>query len=125
MFGAMHFIYYINRSTATKVDSTNLDYGPAAHSVYVLWGELGSNSRRLDHRVRRFLSSYTTNVDKELVLFNLLLSFFFLQCLQFSIIILYYIITLLTDLDIVFHPFVVHIQVHTHRYNYHPCLYNC
>ena len=26
MFGAMHFIYYINRSIATKVDSTNLAY---------------------------------------------------------------------------------------------------
>ena len=26
MFGAMHFIYYINRSIATKVDSTYLGY---------------------------------------------------------------------------------------------------
>ena len=25
-FGAMHFIYYINRSIATKVDSTYLGY---------------------------------------------------------------------------------------------------
>ena len=25
-FGAMHFIYYINRSIVTKVDSTYLDY---------------------------------------------------------------------------------------------------
>ena len=34
-FGAMHFIYYINRSIATKVDSTYLGYSPTAHSVYV------------------------------------------------------------------------------------------
>ena len=26
LFGAMHLIYYINRSIATKVDSTYLDY---------------------------------------------------------------------------------------------------
>ena len=26
MFGAMHFIYYINKSIATKVDSTYLGY---------------------------------------------------------------------------------------------------
>ena len=26
MFGAMHFIYYISRSIATKVDSTYLGY---------------------------------------------------------------------------------------------------
>ena len=26
MFGAMHFIYYINRSIPTKVDSTYLGY---------------------------------------------------------------------------------------------------
>ena len=32
----MHFIYYINRSRATKVDSTYLGYRPTAHSVYVV-----------------------------------------------------------------------------------------
>ena len=34
--GSMHFIYYINRSEATKVDSTYLGYCPTAHSLYVL-----------------------------------------------------------------------------------------
>ena len=57
MFGTMHFIYYINRSVATKVDSTYLGYWPTAHSVYVLWREVGAISWRLDHRVRRFPST--------------------------------------------------------------------
>ena len=30
----MHFIYYINRSIVTKVDSTDFDYSPTAHNVY-------------------------------------------------------------------------------------------
>ena len=58
-FDAMHFIYYINRSIATKVDSTNLGYWPTAHSVYVLWRELGSNSWRLDHRADAFPLHHT------------------------------------------------------------------
>ena len=33
MFGAMHFIYYINRSIATKVDSIYLDYRPTPHNI--------------------------------------------------------------------------------------------
>ena len=33
MFGAMHFIYYINRSIAMKVESTYLGYWPTPHSV--------------------------------------------------------------------------------------------
>ena len=42
----MHFIYYINSSIATKVDSTYLGYRPTAHGLYmyVLWREVGSNS---------------------------------------------------------------------------------
>ena len=43
MFGAMHFIYYINRSIATKVDSTYLGYRSTAQNVYVLWREMGTN----------------------------------------------------------------------------------
>ena len=35
MFGAMHFIYYINRSIAKKVYSTYLGYLPTAPSVHV------------------------------------------------------------------------------------------
>ena len=30
-FGAMHFIYYINRSIATKVDLTYLGFWPTAY----------------------------------------------------------------------------------------------
>ena len=33
MFGAMHFIYYIHRSIATKVDSIYLDYRPTPHNI--------------------------------------------------------------------------------------------
>ena len=33
MFGAMHFIYYINRSMATKIDSTYFGYRSMAYSV--------------------------------------------------------------------------------------------
>ena len=55
----MHFIYYINRSIATKVDSTYLGYWPTAHSVYVLWRELGSNSWRLGHRADAFPLHHT------------------------------------------------------------------
>ena len=55
----MHFIYYINRSIATKVDSTYLGYWPTAHSVYVLWRELGSNSLRLGHRADAFPLHHT------------------------------------------------------------------
>ena len=35
MFGAKHFIYYINKSIAIKVDSTYLSYKLTAHNVYV------------------------------------------------------------------------------------------
>ena len=34
MFGAMHFIYYINRSIATKVDLTYLGYDQQ-HTAYM------------------------------------------------------------------------------------------
>ena len=43
MFSAMHFIYYINSSISTKIDLTYLGYCPTAHSVYVLWQEVGAN----------------------------------------------------------------------------------
>ena len=60
----MHFIYYINGSVATKVDSTYLGYWPAAHGIYVLWREVGANSWRLDDRVRRFPSTpHIANID--------------------------------------------------------------
>ena len=62
MFGAMHFIYYINRSIATKVDSTYLGHWPTAHSVYVSWRELGSNSWRLDHRADAFPLQSTPHI---------------------------------------------------------------
>ena len=44
MFGAMHFISYINRSIATKVDSSYLGYNNCltAHSTYVLWRAVGT-----------------------------------------------------------------------------------
>ena len=58
-FGAMHFIYYINRSITTKVDSTYLGYWPTAPFVYVLWRELGLNSWRLDHRADAFPLHHT------------------------------------------------------------------
>ena len=51
MFGAilMHFIYYINRSIAPKVDSTYLGYWSTAHIVYVLvWRPVGANQRHRD-----------------------------------------------------------------------------
>ena len=35
MFAALHFISHINRSVATKVDSTYLGNYPTAHNVYV------------------------------------------------------------------------------------------
>ena len=35
MFGAVHFIYCINSSIATKVDSTYLGYQLTAHNVHV------------------------------------------------------------------------------------------
>ena len=35
MFGAVHFIYCINSSIATKVDSTYVGYLTTAHNVYV------------------------------------------------------------------------------------------
>ena len=38
MFGAMHFIYYIYRSIATKVDSTYLDYIDQQHITYMSCG---------------------------------------------------------------------------------------
>ena len=38
-----NFIYYINRSIATKVDSTYLGHYSIAHSVYVLWQVVGAN----------------------------------------------------------------------------------
>ena len=55
--GAMHFIYYINRLTTTKVDSTYLGCLPAIHSVYVC-----GRARTHDHRVdsqRLILSRHT------------------------------------------------------------------
>ena len=36
MFSTMQFVYYINRSIATKEDPTYFGYWPRAHSVYVL-----------------------------------------------------------------------------------------
>ena len=36
MFGTMHFIYYINISIATKVDSAYLGCYSTTHNVYVL-----------------------------------------------------------------------------------------
>ena len=44
MFGAMHFIYYINKSIATKIDSTYLGYQSTAHNVYLcLCRPVGAN----------------------------------------------------------------------------------
>ena len=46
MFDAMHVIYHINRSIATKVDSTYLSYQPTAHNVYMyvlVWQPVGAN----------------------------------------------------------------------------------
>ena len=43
MFGAMHYIYYINRSIATKVDSTYLGHSPTAHNIYGFWLPVGAN----------------------------------------------------------------------------------
>ena len=40
MFGAMHFIYYINRLITTKVYSGYLGYSSRVHNVYV-WGRQG------------------------------------------------------------------------------------
>ena len=62
MFGSMHFIYYINRSIATKVDSTYLNYWPTAHSVYVLWRPVGVNQWHRDHYIRP-LTDCATHVD--------------------------------------------------------------
>ena len=63
----MHFIYYINSSIAIKVDSTYLGYWPTAHGLYmyVLWREVGSNSWRLGHRVRRFHSTPHIGLEKK------------------------------------------------------------
>ena len=41
MFGAMHFIYYINRSIATKVDSTT----DQQHTAYMSCGEMWARTR--------------------------------------------------------------------------------
>ena len=57
-FGAMHFIYYINRSIATKVDLFGL-LTNSTMRIYVLWRELGSNSWRLDHRADAFPLHHT------------------------------------------------------------------
>ena len=43
-FGAMHFIYYINRSIATKVDSTYLGYDQR-HNAYMSCGESWARTR--------------------------------------------------------------------------------
>ena len=72
----MHFIYYINRSIATKVDSTYLGYWPTAQCVYVLWRELGSNSWRLDHRADAFPLHHTCRLNdlpNDSNLFNMLM----------------------------------------------------
>ena len=53
MFGAMHFIYYINRSIATKVDSTIW----AIDQKHTEYNMSCSERWRLDHRVRRFPST--------------------------------------------------------------------
>ena len=64
MFGAMYFIYYINRSIATKVDSTYLGYSPTAHGVICLCGERWAQIVTFRSRSPT-LSRYTTHVDKQ------------------------------------------------------------
>ena len=41
----MHFIYYINRSIATKVDSTYLGYIDQQHNAYMSCGESWARTR--------------------------------------------------------------------------------
>ena len=62
MFGAVHFIYYINRLMATKVDLTCLGYWPTAHSIICL---VASGGRELVtfRLLSLTLSRYTTHVD--------------------------------------------------------------
>ena len=87
-FGAMHFIYYINRSMATKVDSAYLGYWPTAHSVYVLWRELGSNSWRSGHRAAAFHLHHTCRHYKKILIENVLVFLggaLQVQCMQITI----------------------------------------
>ena len=52
MFGAVHFIYCINSSIATKVHSTYLDHQLTVHNVHV-FADLGREPVTLRLLVRR------------------------------------------------------------------------
>ena len=71
MFSAMHFIYYINRSIATKVDSSCLEYSQTAHNVYMSYGNRWARTSDMEitsptftrHRHTNRHMSSSTNIN--------------------------------------------------------------
>ena len=62
MFRAIHYIYYVNRPIATKVDSTYLGYRPTTHSVLCLEARAGRKPVTFRSQSPT-ISLYTTHVD--------------------------------------------------------------
>ena len=68
MFGAVHFIYCINISKATKVDSTYLGYYTTVHNVYMFDDRCAQTSpshtrHRLTSRHHMVSSSTETEIN--------------------------------------------------------------
>ena len=66
MFGAVHFIYYINRFIATKLDSTYLGHQPTAHKLCLV--AAGGRKSLTSRSVVRRLADCATQVDKDMII---------------------------------------------------------